>query len=77
MNKEETVLKILNEMFPFGNIEATTELIDSNILTSLDLFALVAELEEVFDFRISEELIDVDNFVNVKIIVENVLGAIE
>lgn len=77
MSKEEKVLKILNDMFPFGNIEVTTELIDSNILTSLDLFALVAELEEEFDFRISEELIDVDNFVNVKTIAENVLGAFD
>lgn len=77
MNKEEKVLNILNKMFPFGNIEATTELIESSILTSLDLFTLVAELEEIFDCRISEELIDVDNFVNVKTIVENVLGVLD
>lgn len=77
MSKEEKVLEILNEMFPFHSIEATTELVDSNILTSLDLFVLVAELEAAFEFRIAEELIDVDNFISAKTIVTKVLGAVD
>lgn len=77
MNKTELVLKIVNQIFPFAQIGPTTELIDSRILTSLDLFDLIVELETALDIRISEDLILAENFATVEKIVQTVLNEVD
>ena len=52
MDKVELVLKIVAQICPFVQIGPETELIDSGILTSVDLFDLITELETEFDIRI-------------------------
>ena len=73
MDKVELVLKIVAQICPFVQIGPETELIDSGILTSVDLFDLITELETEFDIRIDEQLIEAENFATVKKIVEVVL----
>lgn len=73
MNKSEIVLKIINEICPFEEIDMTTELIHSGILTSLDLFTLLAELESEFHIRIDEDLIVEENFVTVQAMMDTIL----
>lgn len=73
MNKMEDVLSIVRQICPHVNIGPDTELVESGILTSLDFFELVSELEMRFDIQIDEELIDAENFVTVDAIVKNVL----
>lgn len=77
MNKIDIVLKIINEICPFANIDQSTELIESQIITSLILFELVAELEAEFGIRINEELITSENFITAKKIAETVLEKVE
>ena len=48
MDKVELVLKIVAQICPFVQIGPETELIDSGILTSVDLFDLITELETEF-----------------------------
>ena len=61
MDKVELVLKIVAQICPFVQIGPETELIDSGILTSVDLFDLITELETEFDIRIDEQLIEAEN----------------
>ena len=77
MNKTELVLKIVNQICPFAQIGPRTELIDSRILTSLDLFDLIVELETALDIRISEDLILAENFATVEKIVQTVLNDVD
>ncbi len=52
-------------------------MIDSRILTSLDLFDLIVELETALDIRISEDLILAKNFATVEKIVQTVLNEVD
>ena len=77
MNKVDYVLKVIGKVCPYAHIEAETELIDSGILTSLDLFDLIAELEAELDIRISEDLIAAENFSTAATIANTVLRGVE
>lgn len=70
MKKIDVVLKIVEEICPFKDINEKTELIDSGIITSLELFELVIELENKFNIEINEELIVKENFVTIEKIAE-------
>lgn len=76
MNKVDYVLKVIRKVCPYAHIDAETELIDSEILSSLDLFDLIAELEAELDIRIPEELIVAENFSTAKIIASTVLSEV-
>lgn len=70
MKKIDIVLKIVEEICPFKDINEKTELIDSGIITSLELFELVSALENKFNIEINEELIVKENFVTIEKIAE-------
>lgn len=76
MDKVGLVLDALDKVCPYTHIESSTELIDSGILTSIDLFELIAELESRFNIRIPEELIEAENFVTAETIAEIVLRGV-
>lgn len=77
MNKVSAVLNILRNMRPFADIDESTELIESELVDSLGLFELIGALEDEFDIRIDEDLIDPENFSTAKIIAERLLGGAE
>lgn len=77
MDKTKLVTKIIHQICPLAQIEATTELIDSGILTSLDLFNLIVELETAFDFRMDESLIAAENFVTAEKIAQVILQGVD
>lgn len=77
MNKVDYVLNVIRKVCPYSHIEAETELIDSEILTSIDLFDLIAELEAGLDIRIPEELIVAENFSTAETIANTVLREVE
>ena len=70
MDKTEIVLDLLQEMFPSSYIGISTDLIDTGILSSLDLYVLISRIEETFDIRIPENMISPDNFTSVKSIIK-------
>ena len=72
-DKVDAVLIILRDICPYSKIEGDTELIESGILTSLDLFELIVGLEEQFNIHIDEDLIDPDNFQSASVISEKLL----
>lgn len=74
MNKIDTIVAIINKICPFADVNSSTELIDSKIITSLTLFELILELELEFNIRIDEELIVWENFVTPEKILLTVLG---
>ena len=73
MSKEEIVFSILKEICPFEDIDLKTKLMEDEVLSSLDFFMLVAELEQKFQIRISEEVMVEENFATVETIVSSVL----
>lgn len=59
---EDTILKILTDLCPGENLASCNELVDSRILDSLTIVALVAELEDKFGITIPTVEIVADNF---------------
>ena len=64
----ETLLKILAELRPDVDFEATTELVDSGELDSFDILALVGELCDEYDIEIGADEIVPENFNTVEAI---------
>ena len=58
----EQILEILNEIQPTVDYDHCDNLIDGHFLDSLDILALVAEVEEVFDIIIPTVEIIPENF---------------
>lgn len=58
----EQLLEILEEIHPNVDYDHCDTLIDGHVLDSLDILALVAEVEEVFDIIIPTVEIIPENF---------------
>lgn len=58
----EELLEILNEMHPDVDFETEECLIDDEILDSLDIVGLIAEISETFDVTITAKDIIAENF---------------
>lgn len=58
----EELLEILNEMHPDVDFETEESLIDDEILDSLDIVGLIAEISETFDVTITAKDIIAENF---------------
>ena len=59
---KENVLEILTEIRKDIDFENETGLIDDNLLTSLDIVAIVGEFNDAFDVEISVEDLVPENF---------------
>lgn len=59
---KKQVLEILSEIREDVNFETETSLIDDGILTSLDVVAVVSELNDAFDIEISADDLLPENF---------------
>ena len=53
---------------PYEDIGMDTELIKSGIMSSLEVFAIISQLEESFDIFIDEEYVTLENFSTVEAI---------
>lgn len=73
MDKKEILIGLLEEIKPFENIDEDIELIDSGMLNSLELFELIALIEDEFDIVISGGDILPDNFKTI----DNIIKLIE
>ena len=62
----EEVLEILNELHPEVDFNTCTTLIDDNILDSLDIVTIIAELSSEFDIEIPPHEIIPENFNSAK-----------
>lgn len=60
------LLKILNEIHPEIDFEETEDLIEDEILDSLDIVTIVTEIDSEFDVRIPPEEIVPENFNSAK-----------
>lgn len=58
----EELLSILREIHPDVNFETCTTLIDDQILDSIDIVTLVAEISDTFDVEIPPEALVPENF---------------
>jgi D-alanine--poly(phosphoribitol) ligase subunit 2 len=61
-NMKEEILEILNEIREDVDFEEETSLIDDGVLTSLDVVAVVSELNDAFDIEISADDLLPENF---------------
>lgn len=66
----QTILEILQEIREDVDFESQTALIDDAVLTSLDIVAIVSELNEEFDVDISLGDLLPENFNSVDAMVE-------
>ncbi len=62
MSMREELLEILEDIRPDTDFEGEEALIDDNILESLDIVALVGELNDAFDIEITVDELIPDNF---------------
>ena len=58
----EELLDILKELHPDVDFETCTTLIDDQILDSIDIVSLVAEISDAFDVAIPPEELVPENF---------------
>jgi acyl carrier protein len=58
----EELIKILEQRHPDVDFTECDELITQNILTSLDIVSIIAEISDVFDVRIPPLEIRPENF---------------
>ncbi len=58
----DELLEILNELRPDVNFDVETALVDDNVLDSIDIVALIAEISDRFDIEIPAEEIVPENF---------------
>ncbi|MCT4596772.1 MAG: acyl carrier protein [Vallitalea sp.] len=61
----DNIIKIINEINPYVDIDYTTQLLEEEILDSLGIMYLVASLEDTYDIEINGEDIIPENFQNV------------
>ena len=73
----EEVMEILTDIRGDVDFENETKLIDDNILTSLDIVAIVGEFNDVFDIEITVEDLVPDNFNSVDAMIELITAAQE
>ncbi|MFR7985640.1 acyl carrier protein [Zhenpiania hominis] len=71
----ETILEILSGVRSDVDFENNTKLIDDGILESLDIVAIVGELNDEFDVEISVEDLLPENFNSVDAMVELITRA--
>ena len=71
----ETILEILSGVRSDIDFENNTKLIDDGILESLDIVAIVGELNDEFDVEISVEDLVPENFNSVDEMVELITRA--
>lgn len=74
---KEKILEILKDIREDVDFENEEYLIDDDILTSLDIVAIVGEFNDQFDIDISVEDLVPENFNTVDAMVELIEGALE
>ena len=62
----EDLLSILRELHPDIDFETCTTLIDDQILDSIDIVTLVAEIGDTFDVEVPPEALVPENFNSAK-----------
>ncbi|MDD6652023.1 MAG: acyl carrier protein [Eggerthellales bacterium] len=70
----DTILEILQDIRSDIDFESETELVDGGLLTSLDIVAIVSELNDEFDVDISPDDLLPENFNSVDAMVELISG---
>ncbi len=73
----EEVMEILTDIRGDVDFENEAKLIDDNILTSLDIVAIVGEFNDVFDIEITVEDLVPENFNSVDAMIELIMAAQE
>lgn len=67
---KEQLLEILEEVRPDVDFESETSLIDGGILDSMDVVAIVGEVNDAFDITIGVEKLIPENFNSVDAMVK-------
>ncbi|MGN0046681.1 MAG: phosphopantetheine-binding protein [Eggerthellaceae bacterium] len=70
----DTILEILQDIRSDIDFESETELVDGGLLTSLDIVAIVSELNDEFDVDISPDDLLPEKFNSVDAMVELISG---
>ena len=76
MNEEvfEKVKEMLEEMNPYVEITADTNLLEEGVLDSMAIFAFVTDLEDAFEIEVPDDAIMKSNFATMEMIVSLVEG---
>ncbi len=72
MDKE--IIGILNEINPYVEINCDSKLVEEQILDSLGILVLIAELEAKYNVQIPLETIQIDDFADISGIVKLLEG---
>ena len=64
------ILEILQEIRPDSDFQASTDYINDNLLDSLDIMSLIAELEEQYRIKIQVSDIIPENYQNIETIAD-------
>ncbi|MDR2569377.1 MAG: acyl carrier protein [Oscillospiraceae bacterium] len=62
METKDILLEILNDLHPKIDFESADALIDNGILDSFDIAAIIADISEEFDIKITANEIIPENF---------------
>lgn len=60
------IIKFIEELNPYEDIDENTRLVEAGIIDSLVLFGLVTACEDFYDIEIPEEMINKENFTTVE-----------
>ncbi|MCR5119911.1 MAG: acyl carrier protein [Lachnospiraceae bacterium] len=58
----EELLEVLKESCPTVDFENETELVSGKVIDSMDLIAIISDIEEAFDISIDMDKIEPENF---------------
>ena len=76
MNEDlEKLLRLLEKVNPDVSFMDLENLIDDEIITSLDLVQIISQIEEEFHIQIDEELLTPENFNSVQSMIEMIREA--
>ena len=70
----EKVKEMLEEMNPYVEITADTNLLEEGVLDSMAIFAFLTNLEDTFEIEIPDDAIAKSNFATMEMIVSLVEG---
>ena len=62
----EKIIELIREILPYEQINENTELVESGILNSLSIVALITQLEDEFCVEIADDAVTAKNFSSVR-----------
>lgn len=62
---QEEISKIIEEINPYAEVNEATHLLEEGVLNSLEIFAFLTMLEDVYEVEVPDESITRENFATI------------